>query len=240
MKLSHRLLYSLICAMLLIPALFSGCSDAVTAPSEPIGAEKGNTAPLESAKEETEISAYAAAYLEVAKAYEEEYAANPGDLDNPPLYALVNFDGDETPEFVISQSVYCVSLYTFAHENVYSLIEKFGAVVGFGAFCYLPSENILYQYFDSHDDGYIHKDDYYRLNQNHRLEPIYDLMLYTTDYYDKNNNCYHDEDEPYDTIHYYYGSSELSEEDYASMIIPGDFEPLIGTMTLAELEAALA
>ena len=238
MKLSHRLLYSFICAMLLMPALFSGCSESQAEPNTPDNTEQEDM-PLTPAQD-TEVPAYAAAYLEVAKAYEEEYAANPGDSDNPPRYALVDFDGDETPELVISQSVYCVSLYTFAHENVYTLIEKLGAVVGFGAFCYLPSENILYQYFDSHDDGYIHKDDYYRLNQNHRLESIYDLMLYTTDYYDKNNNCYHDEDEPYDTIHYYYGSSELSEEDYASMIIPGNFEPLIGTMTYEELEAALA
>ena len=239
MKLSHRLLYSFICAMLLMPALFSGCSESQAEPNTPDNTEQEDM-PLTPAQD-TEVPAYAAAYLEVAKAYEEEYAANPGDSDNPPRYALVDFDGDETPELVISQGT-MISLYKFVGNKVYTLMDGWGFDIGgILPYTYLPGKNTLYGAYYQ-DAGAICFETYYGINDRYHLDALYNQLLYTTTFSDKNHNFFRDKDEPLtpDTIHYYYGSSELSEEDYASMIIPGDFEPLIGTMTLAELEAALA
>ncbi len=90
--------------------------------------------------------------------------------------------------------------------------------------------------------GAICYENYYQINEKKRLDYLYDQVLFTTRFEDKNHNEMPDDDEPVDanTTYYYYGENELSKEDYASMQIEGDYQPLVGDMTFDELKAALA
>lgn len=240
--------------LLLLAALFLSACTANTAPDSPDTTDVPGTAdsdllpdgtalPDEGETEaETDPTAVLCADAACAAAYLETAAALQADADGTALsYALINFDGDDTPELVVSHGS-AVSLYTYAGGRVYTLMDAWGFGAGGNAgYEYVPGGNVM-RNFNSDFVGAVRYETYYRIGEKHRFEPYYDQELYTTLFEDKNGNQVPDSDEPVDenTVHYYYGTNELSAEDYASMQIPGNYEFLTAALTFAELQAALA
>lgn len=209
-------------------------NDTPNADEQPGGAA-GNTDSEQ--KDDTDISGYAEAYLETVNAFNDEYK----NAENP-TYALIDFDGKGAPELVINMPG-LVSMYTYANGRIYTLMDGFGyGVGGNGGYDYIPGGNTL-RGFNNDYAGAVQYENYYHMTERYGFEPLYDKDLYITLFDDKNHNQTPDDDEPIDenTKHLYYGSSELSEKDYASMQIPGEYKQLTGeTMSFDELKKALA
>ena len=179
---------------------------------------------------------YAEAYLEAVNAFNDEY-----DNADKTTYGLVDFDGKGAPELVIAMPGF-ISMYTYADGKTYTLIDGWGlGVGGVGGYDYIPGGNVL-RSFESDFAGAVRYESYYHIDEKYRFEPLYEKALYTALFDDKNRNQTPDEDEPIDenTKHLYYGESELSPEDYASMQIEGDYQELTAEMSFDELKKALA
>lgn len=202
--------------------------------SSETGEAAGNT-DTEQASDGAEANGYAEAYLETVNTFNDENQGSEGIA-----YSLVDFDGKGAPELVISTDT-AISLYTYANGRVYTLMDGWGyGAFGVAGYDYIPGGNTLRGY-NSDFAGAVRYENYYHIDEKHRFKPIYDKELYYTMFDDKNGNQTPDEDEPIDENqgHLYYGGTELSEEDYASMQIPGEYESLIGSMSFDELKSAL-
>ena len=185
----------------------------------------------------TEAAGFAEAYLETVNAFNDEYK----NAENT-VYNLIDFDGKGSKELVIYLQSTGVSMYTYADGKVYTVMDGLGfGVGGITEFEYIPGNNLMRNY-DFNFAGAICYENYYQINEKKRLDYLYDQVLFTTRFEDKNHNEMPDDDEPVDanTTYYYYGENELSKEDYASMQIEGDYQPLVDDMTFDELKAALA
>lgn len=254
-----RKLALLLFAALVSASLFAGCQNKNTEKPDPSentesntpstgditggeanstnqnGESAGSTDP-EQKTDATETAGYAEAYLEVVNAFNDEHK----DAENI-VYNLIDFDGKGSKELVIYLQSAGVSMYTYADGNVYTVMDGLGfGVGGITEFEYIPGSNLMRNY-DFNFSGAICYENYYQINEKKRLDYLYDQVLFTTRFDDKNHNEMPDDDEPIDAnaTYYYYGENELSKEDYASMQIGGDYQPLVGEMTFDELKAAL-
>lgn len=186
-------------------------------------------------KENTDISGYAEAYLETVNAFNDEYK----NAENT-TYGLIDLDGKGAPELVISMPGF-VNMYTYSGGRVYTLMDGWGyGVAGNAGYDYIPGGNVV-RNFNNDYAGAVEYENYYHIDEKFRFKPLYDKDLYITLFDDKNGNQTPDDDEPIDpdTKHLYYGGTELSEEDYASMQISGEYKTLTGDMSFDELKAAL-
>ena len=254
-----RKLALLLFAALVSASLFAGCQNKNTEKPDPsentesntpstgdiTGGEASSTNPNgesesstdpEQKTDATETVGYAEAYLEVVNAFNDEHK----DAENI-VYNLIDFDGKGSKELVIYLQSTGVSMYTYADGKVYTVMDGLGfGVGGITEFEYIPGSNLMRNY-DFNFAGAICYENYYQINEKKRLDYLYDQVLFTTRFEDKNHNEMPDDDEPVDvnTTYYYYGENELSKEDYASLQVEGDYQPLVGEMTFDELKAAL-
>lgn len=234
-----RTLYYLL-ILLLCAALLCGCASTRSAESTPKPTATASPTPTPTPTPEptltpdlSDISDYRQAYLNVIDRYLEEYA------DNSYVklaYDLIDFDGDEVPELVIGNDGYWVSMFTYADGMLYTVMDQwaYGAMGNYG-YEYLPGQNVLRNY-NADGAGAIMWTSFAKIGSSHEMESYYDQSLSQWMFKDKNHNYYQDEDEPYEAeTFYYYGEQEITEQEFASYLIPGDYIFINGTKTYDEI-----
>lgn len=234
-----RTLYYLL-MLLLCAALLCGCASTKNAqPTPEPTATVSPTSPPTPTPEPTptpglpDQSEYAQAYLNVIDRYLAEYA------DNPYVeltYDLIDFDGDEVPELVIDDYGYWVSMFTYAGGTLYTVMDQwaYGAMGNYG-YEYLPGQNVLRNY-NADGAGAIMWTSFEKIGSSHEMESYYEQSLSQWMFKDKNHNYLQDEDEPYEEdAFYYYGEQEITEQEFTSYLIPGDYRLINGTKTYDEI-----
>lgn len=225
-------LFSFLAALSLAAAL-TACGTSASgsesaSDSIPMSSVPASSAPADSAAS-TVRADYAAAYAERVR----ELAAENENL----RFALIQLDGDDTPELVADNTGFSVSVYTFADGEVVALMEQwpYGAA-GNNGYEYLPAQNVIRNYnYDM--AGAIVYETYYSVGADHALHETYDDMMSAWYFEDKNGNGIMDEDEPYseDPLTFYFGETAVTAEVYAARQIPGDYEYITGTATEEEI-----
>ena len=175
---------------------------------------------------------YAAAYTELAKKIIEE---NGDDV----TFALIDIDGDDTPELSAGKLGYWVSLYTYADGKIHTLMDFYPyGVSGNIGYDYIPGQNYLH-YSSASNAGIIRYDNYMKVTGNHELETIACIEARFFD--DKNGNGLADQDE-LDTYtenaKYYKDGEEITAEEVASYN-KGESREVAGSFTLDELINAM-
>lgn len=229
----YYLLIALLCAVLLC-----GCTSAKSPQPTPAPTATASPAPTPTPEPTLtpglpDISDYAQAYLNVIDRYLEEYAES---SYVKLTYDLIDFDGDEVPELVIGDDGYWVSMFTYADGTLYTVMDQwpYGAG-GNSGYEYLPGQNVLRNY-DADGAGAIMWTSFGKIGSSHEMESYYDQSLSEWMFKDKNHNYLQDEDEPYEEeTFYYYGEQEITEQEFASYLIPGDYRLINGTKTYDEI-----
>lgn len=174
---------------------------------------------------------YAAAYGEKAQAL----AAENGEL----RFALVDLDGGGVPELVADHPGYVVNVYTWAKGELLTLIDSwpYGAM-GNQGYEYVPGGNVIRNY-NSDQAGAIVYVSYFMVDDTCEVVSYYDKELVMRHFEDANGNGMLDVDEGEtyadEPVAYYWGDAEITAEEYAGYQIPGEYQPLMGEFTAAEL-----
>ncbi|MDE6088728.1 MAG: hypothetical protein K2G25_10130 [Oscillospiraceae bacterium] len=155
-----------------IPEPTAVITDTVTIPivPEPPATESFPTAPITTETSVITIPptepvatkpSYRSAYLEICEEYEK-------DFDNL-SYCLYDVDKDGTPELIIHGFSYWISLYTYADNQVYELMDKwsFGINNNMG-YCFHPEKNSIY-YNVGEYAGLIYHNIYLTITPEHTL-----------------------------------------------------------------------
>ncbi len=168
-------------------------------------------------------------------------------------YDLIFFDDNNVPELVVTDDGYRTALYTYdAGKVIYAMkdgpddTDEHGWPYGAGGnhgYDYIPRENIMVN-TNADYAGLIVYTTYYQLNpETHNLESKYDQELRAEFFEDKNGNGQVDDDEmeSYNegAVRYYYGDKQLTEEEWASYHVQGDYKGLYGTKTADSILKAL-
>ena len=155
--------------------------------------------------------------------------------DSTLLFALIDIDGNDIPELVADSPGCYVSLYTWADGGLITLMDAwvYGAM-GNQGYDYIPGHNIVHNYnFDQ--SGAVVLETYLAINKYYELTALSgDLRLCY--FNDTNRNGITDENEPFtEEPFYYFGDAEITEEEYDSYHIEGDYEWISGDKTAAEI-----
>lgn len=154
-------------------------------------------------------------------------------------YDLVYVDEDETPELVAGVNGYYTSLYTFRDGRIYTLMDRWTyGVMGNVGYEYAPRKNNLRNYNNDYAGAILYTT-YMKVNDRHAIETTVEIR--TVNFDDANQNGVPDEEEMGSYGRYgvsYIDGKEVSAEECVSYD-EGDYEMLIGTMSLQELQAAL-
>lgn len=237
-----RLIPALLCAL----ALLSGCSVRLPAPRDtstpvhtsakrlpkavrrvprlPVPSTPGKNmpAPLQS------LSGWAGAYADQVMALEAE---------EPGLrYDLIYLDEDDIPELAAGSPGYFISVYQYRSGTINTLIHRWGyGAMGNHGYEYIPKSGVIRNY-NADLAGAILYVTYLRINDLHEMESCYDDTLSMWMFRDTNGDHLMGEDEPYsDEIYFYRGDQEISEEEFESYLIQGDYAVLEGNQTASQL-----
>lgn len=187
-------------------------------------------------------SGYAAAYIETIRKLQAEYESEQTEDSLSKLeYDLIYFNDDDIPELVAGMTGYWVSMYTYADGKIYTVIDHWGyGAMGNAGYEYLPRQNILRNY-NSDYAGMIMNIYYGRMNDSFEMEDYYKDSLRMLMFEDANGNQIPDDGEEYseDCETYYFGDQQLSEEEFNSKLIEGEFGYIFGHMSADEAIAAL-
>ena len=130
-------------------------------------------------------------------------------------------------------------MYTYQDGEVYKLMDMWGyGVAGNHGYEYLPYENVI-RNFDSDLAGMIWYESYYGMDEN--VELNYGFCLVQSYEDEEGNVLIYESDEDYDESnwHYYYEDyyeeRKITEEEYDTYRIVGDYEPVEGEMSVTEL-----
>lgn len=191
---------------------------------------------LTGGKENGQFQSYQEAYQTMARIKALE-------AGKEPQYDLIYVDDDAVPELVSDHSGYFVSLYTYHDGSIYVLMDDWGYGAGGNhGYDYAPRKNSLYN-FDTDLAGAILNDTYMAISEDHSLEILATLVSYNYD--DENENGIPDEGEwgadtyREGTYRYVDGECVPVSEDEWKKHDKGGYEPLLGRMSLSELQAAL-
>lgn len=169
------------------------------------------------------------AYIEIVNRCIEECG------DNDLSYNLIYLDEDGTPELAVGVEGFWVSLYTYQNGEVYEVMDQWGyGAFGIVGYEYLPYENVVY-HMDADYAGLVLYEAYYMMDENHKLRDGFWLMQ---SYEDEEGNVLFDEpDEDYDenNWHFYYEDREITEEEYESYGIKGEYEDIYTSLSVVEL-----
>ncbi len=189
-------------------------------------------------KKNGEYADYREAYRAVLALCELSYGTESdyGDL----TYDLIYVDGDDIPELVFGLNGYWVSLYTYHNGQVSMLMDHWGyGVMGNVGYEYIPKGNRLRNYNNDYA-GAVMYTTYLSMTEQYSLQTVTEIL--TNNFDDVNGNGMPDEDEEESIGYYsvsYVGGKEITAEEYAAYDA-GEYEMIVGDMTLAELTAALA
>lgn len=157
-------------------------------------------------------------------------------------YDLIYIDEDDTPELVAGVDGYYIRLYTYANGQIYALTDiwPYGAG-GNAGYQYIPYKNVV-ENEDADLAGSIRYYTYWKINDNHELVSYYDADLSVWLFDDKNGNGMMDEGEYTEgdnTAYYHYGDQIISEEEFQSYQITGDYQYITGSKSADEMIAQL-
>lgn len=224
-------------ALVLSTALLYGCTDEKkpVTDSENIPDNAETLAPGTEKELEEDVPGYKELYLETVSELNTRYE------DVGWTYGLIDVNGDETPELVASYPA-TVSLYTCANGKIYAVMEEYSyGFTGNNGYSYLPGKNVI---FNSNYDmaGVVVYENYCKIGEQYELENYHDKPLYTTVWKDVNGDGAPDDNEIGDTVYYFYGSDELTEETYNEYRFGDEsaFELLYGEMSYVEIVEALS
>lgn len=187
-------------------------------------------------KRNGEFDSYQEAYVAMARLCDMEAEEQFYDM----AYDLIYVDEDDIPELVACHQGYSVGLYTYWDGTIYTLMNDWGyGAMGNAGYAYVPRRNNVVN--DNNDyAGAILYTTYMAVSNHQSLDVVACIETYNFD--DVNKNGYPDEDELDSMGVYgvsYIDGVEISAEEAASYRV-GDYEFIEGSMTLAELLAALS
>ena len=156
-------------------------------------------------------------------------------------YDLIDLDGDATPELVVDVLGYYVSLYTYGNNALHILMDEWGyGAFGIAGYSYISGKNVI-ESGDADLAGAVYYQFYFRRNENYELESYYPENLSYWMFDDKNGNYSIDDGEYFEDMYgnpicyYYYGDREITEDQYISYQIDGNYEPINGTKKANEI-----
>ena len=180
-----------------------------------------------------EISVYtlqAQNWLKVAKA-EKKAAKKNG--EKTPKFGFIYSEYGEALYMTVGQPGYWVSMYNTEGKAIKLYGEDqwvYGAGGNVGYDILLGNYGPIVSNINSDMAGAVRYYNYYEL-QDDMLVPVYEEDLYESCVVDTNGNGYYDwEDEITEEYKYYYGSKELTEDEFAQYAIQGDFKTVYGNM----------
>lgn len=223
-------------ALILSAGIFSGCADnsGVNTPENEIQNNNTHSAETENQPEE-DMNAYKALYLETVSELNSRYEGVEW------TYGLSDIDGDKIPELIACYPA-TVSLYTYSDGKVYTVMEETSyGFSGNNGYYYLPGKNVI---FNSDYDmaGAVVYENYCKIGESHTLENYHNKPLYTSVWKDANGDGTPDDNEIGDTVYYFYGNEELTEEAYNEYRFGDEaaYELLYGEMSYDEIVEALS
>ena len=167
--------------------------------------------------------------------YREEYSYKIQELsaqDESIQFALIDLIDNGVPELVADHPGYNASVFTCVDEGIVTLMDQwpYGAM-GNAGYEYLPGKNVIHN-SNMESAGAIIYESYMKVNDNYDIVNIYDEDISVRYIRDTNADGIVDgEDEYSDMPIYYYGETEISEEEYTSYQILGEYETIKGTMS---------
>lgn len=167
--------------------------------------------------------------------YREEYSYKIQELsaqDESIQFALIDLIDNGVPELVADHPGYDVSVYTCIDEGIVTLMDQWSyGVMGNAGYEYLPGKNVIHN-SNMESAGAIIYESYMKVDDNYDIVNVYDENLSVRYIRDTNADGIVDgEDEYSDIPIYYYGETEISEEEYTSYQIAGEYEMIKGTMS---------
>ena len=181
------------------------------------------------------VVGYKSAYIDIINKFEDEYP------DSDYTYNLIYFNDDDIPELVVAINGYVIYMYTFDSGYVYEAIDgwPYGAMGNTG-YEYIPYQNVLRNY-DSDFAGALIYETYMKLNENNEMVDYHDNYLNMRFFKDLNGDSMPSDDEYTEDgeAYYFYGDTEITEEEYNSYVISGDYEYIEGKMNAYEIIGTL-
>lgn len=153
-------------------------------------------------------------------------------MDDTFQFALIDLIGNDVPELVADHSGYDVSVFTWVDEAVITVMDQwsYGAMGNMG-YEYLPGRNVIRNY-NMESAGAIIYEVYMMVDDNYEVVNIFSEDLSIRHIRDTNANGIIDEEDEYsDEPVYYCNETEISEEEYVSWQITGDYERIAGDMS---------
>lgn len=179
-------------------------------------------------KEYSADTPYQTAYADIVAEFERLFP------DDDYTYNLIYFDEDDTPELVTALPC-AINMYTYDSGKIYTLIDDWGfGAMGNPGYEYFPHKNVLRNY-NADYAGAIVYETYLKITENKELDYYYKKSLTSWLFDDKDGNGYPSDDELVDEPLYYYGDKKITEEEYRSYIIEGEYEYIEGKMSLEEI-----
>ena len=167
--------------------------------------------------------------------YREEYIDKIRELfakDESIQFALIDLIDNGVPELVAGHFGYDVSVFTCVDEGIVALMDQwpYGAMGNMG-YEYLPGQNVIRNY-NMESAGAIVYESYMKVDNSYEIVDVYDEDISIRYIKDTNADGIVDgEDEYSDDPIYYYGETEISEEEYKSYQIAGEYEQIEGSMS---------
>lgn len=156
-------------------------------------------------------------------------------------FDLIDLNGDDIPELVVDEYGYCVSLFTYGNGTIQTLMDEWGyGAFGIGGYEYISGKNVILL-VDTDLAGAICYQYYIKMDENYELVDYYPQALSYWMFEDKNKNYMIDDGEYIEDIYgnplcyYYFGDREITEEEFNSYQIHGNYEYINGTKKVNEI-----
>ena len=150
---------------------------------------------------------------------------------------------DGIHELVVHDRGFNISVYIYdqAKEELVLLMDQwpYGAA-GNPGYEYIDCRNVI-RIVSAQQAGTMTYYAYYMMENGEVFPYFGDISVYTLHHEDKNGNGVFDAGETYsaDPVAYFVNGQEVSKDEFTSYQVAGDYKPLMGEKTLAELKAEL-
>ena len=237
---------SLILVFTILCMLFTGCAttepDELTTEQNEFEVEETTQIPEEATEimsetvSETEeeiadLPEWKSLYIDTINQYETDHS------DSECTYDLIYFDDDDIPELVAGVPGFCVSLYLYDEGQIYQPMEDwpYGAMGNVG-YEYMPEYNTLRNY-NNDMAGAISYTTYEYIDENKEFQSCYERDLSIWMFDDKNKNYMIDDGEmlPEGECLYYYGDQQVTDSEFDTFLIEGDFQYIAGTKSADQM-----
>lgn len=182
------------------------------------------------AEEEISSDTYAQAYMKQIQICEEL-----NDSNAEWTYDLIYLNEDDIPELVAGVTGYYVYVYTWEDGELYTLMDGWGYGAGGNVgYEYIPYKNVVRNY-NNDMAGAIRYVTYVKMNENHEMESYYEKSLKHQIFKEGEIDKLYEEDFEVEELYFYYGDEEITEEEYDSYMIDGEYSHIYGTFTAEEM-----